>query len=219
MNLPVGCYCHRTMEECKAQGYWLADMTVDFCTVNNPLFLERPEWMRMATCYSAYGFVFGYVLIGLAAAFDLWAKLRLPLTLFLGAKMYAIAMYHTMEFTSATPPPNPPLVYFSVEGPYIISIGLVLLRLHQADAGSAQASFYTDKTSYYADKGSTTRTSRSRFDGLTHNRIRIAVERSNLPTRPPPPPTRRAGIACPHNSGTHSTSPGRCTTSTHSAAS
>ena len=59
-----------------------------------------------------------------------------------------------MEFTSATPPPNPPLVYFSVEGPYIISIVLVLLRLHQADAGSAQASFYTDKTSYYADKGS-----------------------------------------------------------------
>ena len=155
MNLTVErCYCHRTMEECKAQGYWLADMTVDFCTVNNPLFLARPEWKRMATCYSAYGFVFGYVLIGLAAAFDLWAKLRLPLTLFLGAKMYAIAMYHTMEFTSETPPPNPPLVYFSVEGPYIISIGLVLLRLHQADAGSAQASFYTDKTSYYAEKGS-----------------------------------------------------------------
>ena len=155
MNLTVErCYCHRSMEECKAQGYWLADMTVDFCAVNNPLFLARPEWMRMATCYSAYGFVFGYVLIGLAAAFDLWAKLRLPLTLFLGAKMYAIAMYHTMEFASATPPPNPPLVYFSVEGPYIISIVLVLLRLHQADAGSAQASFYTDKTSYYADKGS-----------------------------------------------------------------
>ena len=26
MNLTVErCYCHRTMEECKAQGYWLAD--------------------------------------------------------------------------------------------------------------------------------------------------------------------------------------------------
>ena len=37
MNLTVErCYCHRTMEECKAQGYWLADMTVDFCAVNNP---------------------------------------------------------------------------------------------------------------------------------------------------------------------------------------
>ena len=64
-------YCAAPITE--ESDCFLCPETFEFCTAHNPLFLARPEWMRMATCYSAYGFVFGYVLIGLAAAFDLWA--------------------------------------------------------------------------------------------------------------------------------------------------
>ena len=30
----------------------------------NPLFLQRPEWLRLATCFSAYGLCPFYLLIG-----------------------------------------------------------------------------------------------------------------------------------------------------------
>ena len=43
----------------------------------------------------------------------------------------AIGFYHLMEFTSDRPPPN--LVpYFATEGPYLLSIGLVLLKLRRS---------------------------------------------------------------------------------------
>ena len=52
----------------------------------------------------------------------------MPILLFVGAKLYAIAFYHFMEFTSATPPPHP-AAYFAVEGPCLFSVALVLMRI------------------------------------------------------------------------------------------
>ena len=102
--------------------------TYDFSVKYNPLFLQRPEWLKLATCFSAYGFLLGYLLIAYAAATGGWRRLRAPIALFLGAKLYALAFYHFMEFTSATPPPHP-AAYFAVEGPYLVSIALVLMRV------------------------------------------------------------------------------------------
>ena len=39
----------------------LAKETYEFSTAYNRLFLARPEWMRQATCVSAYCFWLGYV--------------------------------------------------------------------------------------------------------------------------------------------------------------
>jgi hypothetical protein len=122
-----------SVEACVAENRLLAQDTLDFTRAYNPLFLARPDWMRMATCLSAYGFACGYALVGVAAAFDLWSALRLPLALFMGAKLYAICFYHIMEFTSATPPPVL-LPYFAVEGPYFLSIALVVRRLVAVEA-------------------------------------------------------------------------------------
>jgi len=139
MNLTVErCYCKLTVESCAADGWPLAEATLDFCKQYNPLFLARPEWMRVATCVSAYGFLFGYALIGVTAALDLWSALSLPLALFIGAKLYAIAFYHMMEFTSATPPPVL-LPYVAVEGPYLVSIAIVVWRLAKVRPSNANA--------------------------------------------------------------------------------
>ena len=132
MNVTVErCYCKMTMGECAAEKWLLAVETIDFCTKYNPLFLARPEYLRVATCWSAYVFVWGYVLIAIAAFFDMWSRLKVPLAIFIGAKLNAIAYYHIMEFLSSTPPPA--LVpYFGVEGPYIVSIGIVIYKLVNA---------------------------------------------------------------------------------------
>ena len=91
--------------------------------------------MQLATCVSAYAFLPFYLLIAFAAASGRWATLRVPINCFIGAKLYAIGFYHLMEFTSELPPPN--LVpYVSVEGPYLLSIVLILVQL----AGSAKQS-------------------------------------------------------------------------------
>ena len=45
---------------------------------------------------------------------------------------------HVMEFTSATPPPEL-LPYFGVEGPYLVSIALVVWRLATATTPSGPA--------------------------------------------------------------------------------
>ena len=129
MNVTVErCYCHHTVQECVAQGSFLAEETLDFTKSFNPLFLARPEWIRVATCISAYGFPAFYLLIAFAAAFDQWPRFRLPITIFVGMKLNALLFYHTMEFLSATPPPNP-VPYFGVEGPYLVSIALVCWRM------------------------------------------------------------------------------------------
>ena len=63
-----------------------------------------------------------------AALTDGWAKLRAPILLFIGAKMYALIYYHTMEFTSETPPQGLH-AYFSVEGPYLLAGVLVVRKI------------------------------------------------------------------------------------------
>ena len=58
---------------------------------------------------------------------------------FVGAKLYAVMFYHYMEFTSRLPPQN--LVpYFAMEGPYLLSIGLVLSNIYNAPTTAGTSS-------------------------------------------------------------------------------
>ena len=119
-------YCNSPFEE--GDTRFLVQETIEFCTENNPLFLARPTWMVCATCISAYAFCVGYILVVVALLTNGWRKLAVPLLLFIGAKMNAIFFYHFMEFTSSTPPVNL-IPYFSVEGPYLVSIALVVYKV------------------------------------------------------------------------------------------
>mmetsp|Transcript_22739 Transcript_22739/g.71285 ORF Transcript_22739/g.71285 Transcript_22739/m.71285 type:complete len:165 (+) Transcript_22739:239-733(+) len=131
MNVTVErSYCSAPIT--RASTCFLCPETVEFCEAHNMLFLARPEWLRLATCFSAYGFVWGYVLILCAAATNSWHALRHPILLFAGAKMYALIYYHTMEFLSSTPPVGL-AAYFGVEGPYLLSGALVLRRVLAED--------------------------------------------------------------------------------------
>ena len=65
-----------------------------------------------------------------------WKKYCIPLLLFVGCKMNAIFYYHLMEFTHATMSPQNLVPYFSVEGPYIVSMALVSWKIYK--------SLYTD---------------------------------------------------------------------------
>ena len=60
-----------------------------------------------------------------------WRRFSIPLLLFIGAKMNAIFFYHYMEFSSEMPPENL-VAYFSVEGPYILSMLMVVLKVFVA---------------------------------------------------------------------------------------
>jgi hypothetical protein len=66
-----------------------------------------------------------------------WRRFAIPLLLFIGAKMNAIFFYHYMEFSSVVPPENL-VAYFAVEGPYILSMLMVVLKvfnsLHEVDS-------------------------------------------------------------------------------------
>jgi nitroreductase len=119
-------YCEAPITE--ASDCFLCAETFEFCTAHNPLFLARPEWLRLATCFSAYAFCLGYLIVLYAAVTDSWAKLRHPILLFLGAKLYALVYYHTLEFASATPPRGL-RAYFGVEGPYVLAGALVLRKV------------------------------------------------------------------------------------------
>ena len=127
LNLTVErAYCHAPLE--RSSTVLLVPETVDFCEKANPLFMLRPEWLRLATCFSAYGMCPFYLLIAATAALDAWVSMRGLILLFLGGKIYAIGSYHAMEFTSATPPLNLAM-YWGAEGPYLLSIGLLLWKL------------------------------------------------------------------------------------------
>jgi hypothetical protein len=65
-----------------------------------------------------------------------------PVLLFVGVKSYAIYFYHLMEFLSDKPPQN--LVpYFSVEGPYIVSLAMCLVKVMDGLNALTQASAAT----------------------------------------------------------------------------
>lgn len=75
----------------KSEG--LLKMTYDYSIQWNPLFASRPEWLRLATCFSAYGLGAGYVILFLTFAFKL-ESLRGLCLLIMGAKTYAVLTYY-----------------------------------------------------------------------------------------------------------------------------
>lgn len=124
-------YCNAELTE-ESTGFLIPE-SYEFCTTNNPYFLERPEWLRQATCVHKNIFWMFYLLIFVTTLQDKWFVCQLPLSLSLGAKLYAIFFYHLMEFTSHAPPPNP-VVYFASEGPYLVSMSMVAYKLVTADS-------------------------------------------------------------------------------------
>ena len=53
MNVTVErSYCSAPIT--RASTCFLCPETVEFCEAHNMLFLARPEWLRLATCFSAY---------------------------------------------------------------------------------------------------------------------------------------------------------------------
>lgn len=110
---------------------FLVQASIDFCRANNRFFLRRDEWLRVATCASAFFFWPGYLLIALAALTNSWRRLRVPLLLFIGAKTYAMFYYHFMEFMSDLPPQT--LAPLLVSGPYFFSIAMVLYKVSISD--------------------------------------------------------------------------------------
>ena len=55
-------YCNAPLEPSSTVPF--VPEAVAFCAKANPLFLQRPEWLRLATCFSAYGLCPFYLLIG-----------------------------------------------------------------------------------------------------------------------------------------------------------
>lgn len=119
-------YCHEPLV--RGDNRFLIAQTIAFSERSNPLFLARPEWLRVAVCLSAYLMAPGYALIALTAILDRWARWQLPVLLFLGYKINGLVYVHTMEFLSDTPPTDI-LPYIAVEIPYILSIALVIRKV------------------------------------------------------------------------------------------
>ena len=105
----------------------------EFSVVNNRLFLERPEWMRVATCVSSSTFSVFYCAILVTCLMDAWHVrwVQNLLLMFHGAKIYALGFYHLMNFWSHVPPENL-IPYWSTEGPYLVSMGMVLFNIWNA---------------------------------------------------------------------------------------
>ena len=133
MNLTVErSYCNRPLVD--DDPSFLMKETYDFSVANNVLFLERPEWLLKATCLSSWVLIYFYVAVFLTVLLDAWhvRPLQMILLVFVGAKIYAVGFYHYMEFTSHVPPQN--LVpYFAAEGPYLVSIAMVIYNVYMAD--------------------------------------------------------------------------------------
>ena len=131
MNLTVErFYCSEKGFENEDKRF-LVQETIGFCQQNNPLFLARPDWMVSATCISSHIYCFGYLLTLFLIWTKTWRTYAIPIVLFIGAKLNAILFYHYMEFTSSTPPKNL-IAYFSVEGPYLVSMVMVIYAVHNS---------------------------------------------------------------------------------------
>ena len=78
-------YCNAPLEPSSTVPF--VPEAVAFCAKANPLFLQRPEWLRLATCFSAYGLCPFYLLIGATALLDAWVRMRGLILLFLGGKV------------------------------------------------------------------------------------------------------------------------------------
>lgn len=100
--------------------------TYDFCVKYNPLFLERPKWLKIATCWSAFGFLPFHCILLSSYVFGINSA-RPFAFIFAGIKLYALTFYHYMEYTSHTPPPSF-IPYWAAEGPYLIALFGTLWR-------------------------------------------------------------------------------------------
>jgi len=123
---------------------------LDFSKQANPLFLKRDEWLRIATCVSAYGLLLVYLFTFVVFLFGINSLAKVTLFLF-GFKSNAIFYYHTMEFSSATPPTNL-LLYFAVELPYIIAIFYVVFRLAFSNLPFGQQKKQTNEKTFTHSK-------------------------------------------------------------------
>lgn len=111
--------------------------TYEFSVKYNPLFVERPLWLRTATCFSAYGFLpFHFTLLA-AFLFGI-NSFRSVAFVFAGMKIYALGFYHFSEFTSHKPPPEL-LPYWAPEGPYLIALAATLWRMRRSGPFSLAA--------------------------------------------------------------------------------
>ena len=126
-------YCEGSIPIEKDHRFLMPE-TLAFCAQHNKLFLSRPDWMVKATCVSAYVFLIGYIMILTTSLTKSWRKMALPTLLFIGAKAYGIFFYHYMEFTHPTlaPATDSLIPYFSVEGPYVIAMGIVIYKISGA---------------------------------------------------------------------------------------
>mmetsp|Transcript_12812 Transcript_12812/g.19401 ORF Transcript_12812/g.19401 Transcript_12812/m.19401 type:complete len:173 (+) Transcript_12812:38-556(+) len=104
----------------------LLKATYEYSEKYNPLFLQRPEWLQISTCISAYFLGAGYILIVtmLIGGFE---QLRGIATLFIGAKLYAIMFYYYFEFFGDLPAPSIPF-FLAADGPYGLGLVLCLYR-------------------------------------------------------------------------------------------
>jgi hypothetical protein len=121
---------HYCAEPLSADSEGLMLETFKFSQKYNPLFLARPEWLRVATCGSAYVFLAGYALLFVTFAFQVETLAKLSL-LFVGMKLYAIGYYYYFELFS--PLATPDLVmFFATDGPYLIALLYIIPRLLQS---------------------------------------------------------------------------------------
>ena len=123
-----------------------------------------------ATCISSYFLSTGYILFLVVIWTKSWKAFSIPILLFVGMKCMAIFFYHYMEFTSDIPPEN--LVpYFSVEGPYVFSMILIVKNVHEALQVSGEV--VRKRSSSVGETITVNRT-----DGISHHISDKALKRS-----------------------------------------
>src|SRR3990167_1709090 len=118
-------YCAAPLNEDDEDA--LMKATYEYAIQYNPLFLTRPEWLRAATCLSAYGLSVGYV-VGIIAFLGAIDSLRVPLLMFCSFKLNSIFLYYFLEFFGSMPVPDP-VMFLAPEFPYVLGLVLVLFRL------------------------------------------------------------------------------------------
>ena len=121
-------YCEAPLQEDDAD--WLLKATYEYSEKYNPLFLSRPEWLRSATCVSAYVLGFGYI-VGVLTFLKGIESMRIPLLMFCSFKLNALLLYYHLEFFGSMPAPNI-VMFLAPEGPYLISLFLTMFRMRTA---------------------------------------------------------------------------------------
>ena len=121
-------YCEAPLQEDDTD--WLLKATYEYSEKYNPLFLSRPEWLRAATCISAYILGSGYI-IGVIAFLRGVEILRIPLLMFCSFKFYALILYYYLEFYGSMPVTDV-LMFLAPEGPYFVALFLTLFRMRTA---------------------------------------------------------------------------------------